>query len=299
MPEISLPEVKLPKFELPEGLRDMTREDIQKAMPEFRLPNLQKQAEKVAENAGKFAGDVGRNIDQALPRRPGPSPVPFAVLGMVGGLVVGWLLATSPSTSARINGFMDWARARIDEWRNRTSSEFEDELETATDEFRSYGSGTDAYAGAGVGTTETLHTESAGDAWREPQGDTADAWTEPQPAGTSATSTSTTDEFRDKSLGAASADDLPPTDDDAVPDAVIIDEVVVVAPSSGDTVTGEGSGLMTEQMQIDDTEGDDAPGVGRRDAVDETVGVNETLEGGRLTDTMQIDDTDETHTRRS
>jgi hypothetical protein len=293
MPEISLPEVKLPKFELPEGLRDMTREDIQKAMPEFRLPNLQKQAEKVAENAGKFAGDVGRNIDHALPRRPGPSPVPFAVLGMVGGLVVGWLLATSPSTSARINSFMDWARARIDAWRNRTSSEFEDELESATDEFRSYGSGTDAYAAAGVGSTETLHTESAGDAWREPQGDTTDAWTEPQPAGTSATSMGTTDEFRDKSLGAASADDLPLTDDDAVPDAVIVEEVVVVAPSTGETVTGEGSGLMTEQMQIDDTEGDDVPGVGRRDAVNEPLG------GGRLTDTMQIDDTDETDTRRA
>jgi hypothetical protein len=191
---------------------------------------------------------------------------------------------------------MDWARARIDEWRNRTSSEFEDELETATDEFRSFGSGTDAYAGAAVGSTETLHTESTGDAWREPQadtGDTTDAWTEPQPAGTSATATGATDEFRDKSLGAASADDLPPTDDDAVPDAVIIDEVVVVAPSSGETVTDEGSGLMTEQMQIDDTEGDDAPGVGRRDAVNEPLG------GGRLTDTMQIDDTDETHPRRS
>jgi hypothetical protein len=313
MPEINLPEVKLPKFELPEGLRDMTREDIQKAMPEIRLPNLQKQAERVAENAGRFAGDVGRNIDNALPRRPGPSPVPFAVLGMIGGLVVGWILATSPATQPRIAGFMDWIRARIGDWRNRGMTEFDDEFETGTDAFRTQATdigdlgistgGGAAYAGA---ESSTMHTDSGADAWSDSRfgedtiagsgaGTTADTngfglrtgggvGSETEDTKDDEPADSLTGDFRGQSLGAASADDLESNanlDADRhaasdVPDAVVVDEVVVVSPSTGspgvgtsdDTVVqddgrAEGTGRMTDQMQIDDTEDDDAPATGR------------------------------------
>jgi hypothetical protein len=308
MPDISLPEVKLPKFELPHGLRDMTREDIQRAIPEIKLPDLQKQAEKVAESAGRFAGDVGRNLDNALPRRSGPSPVPFAVLGMIGGLVVGWILATSPTTQPRIAAFMDWIRARIGDWRSGGMTDYDDDFETGTDQFRSQatdvgdlGISTGAYAGAGA---STMHADSGADAWSDSRfgddaiagsttdsstGGTADTngfglrtgggvgsetedATDDEPAG------SLSNDFRGQSLGAASADDLDPDRDLAadVPDAVIVDEVVVVSPSTGSPGVGtsddielqddgkaEGTGRMTDQMQIDDTEGDDAPGTGR------------------------------------
>ncbi len=279
MPDINLPEVKLPKFELPEGLRDMTLEDIQKAMPDFKMPkfDLQKQAGRLADDAGKFAGDVGRNIDSALPRRPAPSPVPFAVLGMAGGLVVGWILATSPATAPRINSFMDWLRARIDDFRNRGLGDLDDELETGTDEFRSFGSDVSGVAQdtfAGAGATSAMHTESGTDALSD-EATRTDDWAA-TPAG------GRQDDFRGQSLGAASADDLPPTDDTVVPDAVIVDEVIVVAPSTGtDAGTGGGAGRMTDQMATDRTEGDDLPG---------SLTGEPAASSGRLTETMPTDD---------
>jgi hypothetical protein len=256
----------------------MTMEDIQKAMPDFRMPkfDLQKQAGRLADDAGKFAGDVGRNIDHALPRRPGPSPVPFAVLGMAGGLVVGWILATSPTTAPRINGFMDWVRARIDDWRNRGLSDLDDDLETGTDQFRSFGSDVSAVADdtfAGVGATSAMHTDPGTEALSDDP-TRSDDWAG-SPVGTRQ------DDFRGQSLGAASADDLPPTDESVVPDAVVVDEVIVVAPSAD---AGTGTGRMTDQMPTDRTEGDDDPAdIPLRDTQPAS---------GRLTDTMHIDDTE-------
>jgi hypothetical protein len=137
MPDISLPEVRL-KDRLPEGLRDMTIDDIQKAIPEVHLPRIDlgrdaakarqaaekaaakaaKQAEKAARDAQKSASreaaKAARNVEHALPfaRRQGPNPVPIAILAMLGGLVVGWLLATNPTTRARISGWFDDLRMR-------------------------------------------------------------------------------------------------------------------------------------------------------------------------------------------
>lgn len=123
MPEIKVPEVKLHlktpdvKFgdvKLPEGLRDMTREDIQKAVGDIRLPKVDLPT----------AASIGKELEKALPRRPGPSPLPFVFLGMLGGLFVGLLLATAPATAPRINALVEDLRSRLGD---RRTDDGEDE----------------------------------------------------------------------------------------------------------------------------------------------------------------------------
>jgi hypothetical protein len=114
MPDISLPEVHLPDFRLPEGLRDMNREDIQKAMPDVRLPKIDLPKRS---DISKELAKAGRDIDKALPRRPAPSPLPFVFFGMIAGLFIGWFLASSTVTGPRIGGVVDEVRGRVAKWR--------------------------------------------------------------------------------------------------------------------------------------------------------------------------------------
>ncbi len=129
MPEIKFPEVKMPEFKLPEGLRDMSREDIQKAMSDVHMPDVKMPDVKLPKRS-----DIAKSVEKALPYRSGPSPVLFAVLAMLGGLIVGWILATSPTTAPRINAAMSGVRQKIDEW--RTSPDLDDELDSAPEAFR-------------------------------------------------------------------------------------------------------------------------------------------------------------------
>lgn len=137
MPEISMPEVRL-KDKLPEGLRDVSVEDIQKAFPEVKLPKLDfdfgreagkaaKRTEKLAKEARKAAekeaGRAAKALESQLPRR-GPNPVLVAVFAMLGGLAIGWLLATNEALLARVRSVVDTARSSMggrndfgeDEW---------------------------------------------------------------------------------------------------------------------------------------------------------------------------------------
>ena len=149
MPEIKFPEVRFPEIKLPEGLRDMNREDIQKAvsdaMPDVKLPKRS--------DIQRSQKDLQKSLEKALPTRSGPSPVPFAVLAMLGGLIVGWILATSPLTAPKINAAMGAARQKIDEWRTSTDlEELDGEPEAFRDAFRSpAGTGSLASDGVGVG----------------------------------------------------------------------------------------------------------------------------------------------------
>ena len=159
MPEIKFPEVRMPEFKLPEGLRDMSREDIQKAMSDVRMPDVKMPDVKLPKRS-----DLAKSVEKALPQRSGPSPVPFAVLAMLGGLVVGWILATSPRTAPRISAAMDGVRHKIDEW--RTSTDLDDELDTAPEAFRdafraptTAKSTTSVGSNGGAGTTSTRRSE--------------------------------------------------------------------------------------------------------------------------------------------
>jgi len=161
MPEITLPEVRL-KDKLPEGLRDMSLDDIQKAIPDVRLPTVDlareakaagkaaeratraaekaaaraaaraaKQADRAARDvqraAAREASKAARSVESVLPRKRGPNPGPIAILFMLGGLVVGWLLATNPTTGPRVSAWLDDVRARWDSWRGRGTGELEDD----------------------------------------------------------------------------------------------------------------------------------------------------------------------------
>jgi hypothetical protein len=142
MPDIRLPEVRLPevrlKDRLPEGLRDMSLDDIQKVVPEVHLPRIDlaaeargagrgagKAAERASKAAEKAAARAARSVSDVLPRRSGPNPVPIAILFMLGGMIVGWLLATNPVTAGRVRELLDQARARWDRFRGGQTSDLE------------------------------------------------------------------------------------------------------------------------------------------------------------------------------
>jgi hypothetical protein len=125
MPDISLPEVHLPDFKLPEGLRDMNREDIQKAMPDVRLPKIDLKRSDISKMSKELA-KAGREVDKALPRRPAPSPLPFVLFGMLAGLFIGWFLASSTVTGPRIGGAVDEVRGRVAKWRANDSLDDDD-----------------------------------------------------------------------------------------------------------------------------------------------------------------------------
>jgi hypothetical protein len=115
MPDISLPEVHLPDFRLPEGLRDMNREDIQRAMPDVRLPRLELPKRP---SLSKELAKAGKEIDRALPRGATPSPLPFVFFGILAGVFIGWFLASSTVTGPRIGGLVDEIRGRVTRWRS-------------------------------------------------------------------------------------------------------------------------------------------------------------------------------------
>lgn len=123
MPDISFPEVHLPDFKLPEGLRDMNREDIQKAMSDVRLPKIDlPRRSDISKELAKELAKAGRDIDKALPRRAAPSPLPFVFFGMLAGLFIGWFLASSTVTGPRIGGAVDEVRGRVAKWRENTAN---------------------------------------------------------------------------------------------------------------------------------------------------------------------------------
>lgn len=136
MPDISLPEVRLPELKLPEGLREVNREDIQKAMPDVRLPKIElprrQDIARELSKAGKEIEKAGRELDKALPRRPAPSPLPFVFFGMLAGLFIGWFLASSTVTGPRISGLVGDVRGRVDRWRKETTKGTEDEFDASS-----------------------------------------------------------------------------------------------------------------------------------------------------------------------
>ena len=174
MPDLSVPEMRL-KDRLPEGLRDMTMDDIQNAMPDVRLPKFDraakqaekaaaqaaKQAEKAARSlekaAGKQAGKAAKAVENALPRRSGPNPVPIAILAMLGGAVVGWILATNPVTGPRVSAWLDELRLRFQAGRADETDQddtWDTELPSAFGASATAPIATDAYAGAMSSTEE-------------------------------------------------------------------------------------------------------------------------------------------------
>jgi hypothetical protein len=173
MPDITLPEVRLPSIRLPEGLRDMNKEDIQKAMSDVQLPkiDLPKRSEVAKElaKASKGLEKAGKDIDKMIPRRAAPSPLPFVIFGMLAGLFVGWFLASSSVTGPKIGALAEDVRGRVDRWRKERGTDTTDEFDTSsttypdalrttsdfsrTSDYSNGASGTTSGVGVGPGAT--------------------------------------------------------------------------------------------------------------------------------------------------
>jgi hypothetical protein len=109
MPDITMPEIHLPDVKLPEGLRDMSRQDIQHAIGD-RLP---RKIEMPDVDLSKI--DLPKAVEDRLPGRRRRNPVlPIAALLAIGSLVAAaWWLITSPTAMVRVRETADRIRARM------------------------------------------------------------------------------------------------------------------------------------------------------------------------------------------
>lgn len=129
MPDFSLPEIHFRDIKLPDGLRDMTRRDIQSAIGD-RLPSrtdlptvdlskvdlpkaVEDRLSKIEKAIGKL--DLPKAIEDRVPRRKRSNPIlPFAALLAVGSMIAAaWWLITSPTASLKVRETADRIKARI------------------------------------------------------------------------------------------------------------------------------------------------------------------------------------------
>jgi hypothetical protein len=109
MPDITLPEIHLPEVKLPDGLRDMSRQDIQSAISD-RMP---KKLEMPDVDLSKV--DLPKAIEKRLPGRRRSNPIlPIAAVLAIGSLfAAAWWLITSPTAMLRVRETTDRLRARL------------------------------------------------------------------------------------------------------------------------------------------------------------------------------------------
>jgi hypothetical protein len=117
MPDITLPEIHLPDVKLPEGLRDMTRQDIQNAIGD-RLPRRIEMPDvdlSKVELPKAVESRLPKALESRLPNRRRQNPImPIAALLAIGSLVAAaWWLITSPTAMTRVRETTDRIRARM------------------------------------------------------------------------------------------------------------------------------------------------------------------------------------------
>jgi hypothetical protein len=106
LPEVNLPEVKIPEMKLPQTKIDLSGVDLPQVDPEA----------------------IAQAVADRLPRRRGPSPTPFLLLGVLWGAALSWLAfaraaaplraglstwveETKQRLPAAVDGVRDWAGA--------------------------------------------------------------------------------------------------------------------------------------------------------------------------------------------
>ena len=132
MPDLSLPEIHLPDIHLPEGLRDMTRHDIQNAIGD-RMPSMPKKLEMPAIDLSKVdlpkavedrlnrvekaisKMGLAKAVEDRMPGRKRSNPIlPIAALLAVGSMfAAAWWLITSPTASLKVRETADRVKARV------------------------------------------------------------------------------------------------------------------------------------------------------------------------------------------
>jgi hypothetical protein len=129
MPDLSLPEIHLRDIKLPDGLRDMTRHDIQNAIGD-RLPKradlpdvdlskvelpkaVEERLAKVEKALSKM--DLPKAVEKRLPGRKRSNPIlPIAAFLAVGSmLAAAWWLITSPDAAHKVHVTADRVKARV------------------------------------------------------------------------------------------------------------------------------------------------------------------------------------------
>jgi hypothetical protein len=108
LPDVKLPEVKIPEMKLPETKIDLSEVGLPQADPEA----------------------IAQAVADRLPRRRGPSPTPFLLLGVLWGAALSWLAfaraaaplraglvswveETKQRLPAAVDGVRDWAGASV------------------------------------------------------------------------------------------------------------------------------------------------------------------------------------------
>ena len=120
MPDISMPEIHLPDVKLPEGLRDMTRQDIQNAIGDARA-RMPKRIEMPDIDLSKMElpksleGKLPKAVEDRLPMKRRSNPIlPVAALLAIGSMfVAAWWLITSPTAGSRVRAAVDQLRSRL------------------------------------------------------------------------------------------------------------------------------------------------------------------------------------------
>ena len=129
MPDLSLPEIHLPDIKLPEGLRDMTRHDIQNAisdrmpkrleMPDVDLSKVElpKAVEARLSQVEKAISkiDLPKAVENRMPGRKRSNPIlPLAAIVAIGSMfAAAWWLITSPSATTKVRETADRIKARV------------------------------------------------------------------------------------------------------------------------------------------------------------------------------------------
>ena len=130
MPDLSLPEFHFPDIKLPDGLRDMTRQDIQNAigdrmpkkieMPAIDLSNVDL-PKAVEDRLGRIEKaiskiDLPKAVEDRMPgRRKRANPIlPIAALLAIGSMfAAAWWLITSPTASIKVRETADRIKTRF------------------------------------------------------------------------------------------------------------------------------------------------------------------------------------------
>jgi hypothetical protein len=118
--EVNVPEVKIPRMAVPAALREMTVEDVMKAIPDVRI-ELPKSVDLSKIELPKLEMPAVELPKVDLSKAPGPlrrrrrTGLPWTVLAVFAGLLAGaWLLISSPTTGPRIRTWIQRVRARMD-----------------------------------------------------------------------------------------------------------------------------------------------------------------------------------------
>ena len=129
MPDLSMPEIHLPDFKLPDGLRDMTRHDIQNAisdrMPkksdlpdlDFSKVDLPKVVEdrlnKIEKAINKL--DLPKAVEDRMPGRKRPNRfLPVAAVLAIGAMfAAAWWLISTPAATLKVRQTADRIKARM------------------------------------------------------------------------------------------------------------------------------------------------------------------------------------------